>query len=186
MNIIKTLTTSVVGLGLLTTSMATLAASWDPTPILGLGVGRVTIETDEVGLKGSSTAWEIFGGIEFNRYFALEAGYMDGGKIKDTVLGAVVEADTTAFTVSAVGTIPINDVLGIYGRAGAMRWKSDQSLRFEGETLLKGDVDGTDAYFGAGLAVGLDGALLRVEYRIADLDDSDLSLINASVVWRFR
>lgn len=186
MNIIKTLMASVVGMGALATSMATVAASWEPVPRLGLGVGRVTIEMDDVDLKGSATAWEIFGGIEFNRYFALEAGYMDGGKAKDNALGAVVEADTSAFTVSAIGTIPVNDVFGIYGRAGAMRWKSDQSVRVDGRTLWKDDFDGTDAYFGAGLAVALDGALLRVEYRVADLDDSDLSLINAGVVWRFR
>ena len=54
-----------------------------------------------------------------------------------------------------------------------------------GETIISGEEDGTDPYFGAGIAATIDNALLRAEYSIAELDDSDVTMIGLSVVWRF-
>lgn len=151
----------------------------------GIGGGRLTIEADDLDLKGSATAWEVFGGFEFNRYLAIEAGYIDGGKAKDNVGDIVIEADTRALYASVLGSLPVGDVVSLYARAGVMDWKSDQEARSDGDVLLAVDVDGTDPFFGAGIAALIEGALLRLEYRIADLDDTDLTAVSLAIAWRF-
>jgi OmpA-OmpF porin, OOP family len=152
---------------------------------LGIGAGKATIEADDFDLKGKSTAWEVFGGYEINDYLAFEVGYIDGGSADDTVLGATVRADATAIVASVLGSIPIGETFSVYGRAGYMHWKSEETAKFEGETIATEDVDGNDPFFGAGVAAMIDESLVRLEYRLADLDDTDLSLISLAIAWRF-
>lgn len=151
----------------------------------GLGVGKATIEADDVDIEGKSTAWEVFGGFELNQYVAFEVGYIDGGSADDSFDGFTVRADTTAIAGSVIGSMPVNDSFSIYARAGYMHWKSEQALIEDGVTLATDDFDGNDPFFGAGLAALVDTALVRLEYRIADLDDTDLSLISLAIAWRF-
>ena len=72
------------------------------------------------------TAWRLFGGYQFNRWFALEGGYIDLGEIEPNRAGASLEADT--FYVAAVGTIPVNDAFAVYGKVGVHRWNADTGL----------------------------------------------------------
>lgn len=171
-------------IGVLLAAVFTTNANADAARF-GIGAGRATIEADDFDLEGRATAWEIFGGYEFNEYLAIEAGYINGGKAKDSIQGIVVEANTSAIAASVVGSVPVSEAISFFGRAGYMHWESDQQARFDGDVLATADVDGNDPFFGAGVAWGLDGALLRFEYRIASLDDSDLSLLSLAVVWRF-
>lgn len=151
----------------------------------GLGVGKATIEADDIDLEGKSTAWEVFGGFEVNPYVAFEVGYIDGGSADDTIEGLTVRADTTAIAGSVIGSLPISDAFNVYGRAGYMHWKSDEKLVDAGVTIATADVDGDDPFFGVGMAALVDSALVRLEYRVADLDDTDLSLISLAIAWRF-
>ncbi len=73
----------------------------------------------------------------------------------------------------------------MFARAGMLSWKSDQEGRVNGDVVISGEADGTDPYFGAGVAATIDGALLRAEYAVAELDDSDVTMIGLSIVWRF-
>lgn len=151
----------------------------------GLGIGKATIEADDIDLEGKSTAWEVFGGYELNQFIGFEAGYIDGGSADDSILGVTVRADTTAIVGSVLGSIPLGESFSVYGRAGYMHWKSEQALVDAGVTIATADVDGNDPFFGAGLAAVVEGSLVRLEYRIADLDDTDLSLISLAIAWRF-
>lgn len=151
----------------------------------GLGVGKATIEVDDFDVEGSDTAWEVFGGYELNQYLAFEVGYIDGGSPDDTFLGVTVRADTTAIAGSILGSIPIGETFSVYGRAGYMHWESEQVAVLDGVTIASDDVDGDDPFFGAGVSALVDTALVRLEYRVADLDDTDLSLISLAIAWRF-
>jgi hypothetical protein len=44
--------------------------------------------------------------------------------------------------------------------------------------------DGSDPIFGIGAAAEVEGAQVRLEYRMAELDDTDYNLVSLSVVWR--
>lgn len=156
----------------------------DPAIRFGISVGRSTIEADAIDLEGDSTAWSVFGGYEFNRYFALEGGYIDGGQADDTIANAYVTADSKAWQASAVGSWPMGSIFSVYGRAGALSWETAERARIDNaEIRLK--VDGTDPYFGVGAAALVEGALLRLEYSHANLEESDLSMLSLQLVWRF-
>lgn len=179
--------TAIMALAL---ALASSGAYADGVARFGLGVGRAQVDMDDYSVKGTGTAWEAVGGWEFNEHFAVEAGYIYAGNIEDKVsvagIGDVrLKADTSAITASVIGSLPIGDRFGVFGRAGLMHWKSDQSAGAQGVSVSLGDFDGTDFLYGAGVTALVEGALLRLEYRGSKLEDSDLSLISLSIVWRF-
>jgi OmpA-OmpF porin, OOP family len=149
----------------------------------GLGGGRASIETDDASLDDSTVALELFIGWEFNRYLAIEGGYMYGGKVEEE--SAVVLDDTGGFYVSAIGSFPIDDVMSAYARAGWLDWSHDRELHTGSDTLVAKNAGDSGLLFGAGFAALIEGTLVRVEYRIADLEDTDLGLLSLAVAWRF-
>jgi hypothetical protein len=151
----------------------------------GIAGGRIVLDAHDVDLTGRTTDWELFVGFEFNRHLAIEAGYIIGGKAKDDVDGVVIEDDTNAAYASVIGSLPLNDVVTAYARGGLLHWKSDREARLEGQVLDTEAVDGTDPFYGAGLAALIDDALVRLEYRIADLDDRDFGYVSLAIAWRF-
>jgi len=86
--------------------------------------------------KTSGTAAQIFGGYEFNRYWSTEAGYVDLGKFTATAHGTESGVPTTAsaslkgdaFSVDAIGNLPVNGEFGLTGRVGIVRWRTDESI----------------------------------------------------------
>ena len=143
---------------------------------VGALVGRSTIEVDSVDAEFKSTGWSVFAGYQFNQYLAAELGYIDAGTGSD--LG--VDIDSSGELASVLGSYGLNDSWSIYGRVGLLHWKAD--LLGPGGTA---DADGNDAYYGAGVALFAEGAYLRLEYDMSQLDDADLSQLTLGVAWRF-
>ncbi len=172
----------VSGLLLVLSASAQAETAWR----FGISGARVNVEVDDA-LDDNATGWSVFAGFEFNKFVAVEAGYLDAGEVKEEVLpGGVVAADNSALFGSVLGSLPLGDSpASVFARAGVLSWKSDQEGRVEGDVVISGEADGTDPYFGAGVAATIDGALLRAEYAVAELDDSDITMIGLSIVWRF-
>lgn len=161
------------------------AQGWEPHGRFGIGGVRLEIKADDYALEGRSHGWEIFGGFEFNRWLAIEFGYIDGGKATERNDIYALEVDSQALTASVVGSLPLNEYVSVFLRGGALHWKADHELRENGTAIVRWDADSTDPFVGAGAAVVLDGALIRLEYRVADLDDSDIEALLLNVAWRF-
>jgi OOP family OmpA-OmpF porin len=111
---------------------------------LGVGAGRsrVDFDTDDVdatvralGFATSSTsadetdtAWKLFGGYRFNRYFALELGYTDLGRFTfdTTTTGPAANFDGrlkgNVWSLDAVGIAPLGDRFSLFGKVGVIRW----------------------------------------------------------------
>jgi len=145
---------------------------------VGLGLDKVTLEDHDVGYDDDTTGFEVFGGWELNRYLAAEAGYLDGGKTRDDN----VLLESKAFYASVIGSLWLNDYASLFARGGVLRWDVDARNTLSGLTASN---DGNDLYYGVGVAALLDGALLRLEYRQAEIDDFDLKLLSVNVAWRF-
>ncbi|QNP41890.1 outer membrane beta-barrel protein [Lysobacter solisilvae (ex Woo and Kim 2020)] len=145
----------------------------------GAGVGQSFV--DEGAYDDEDTAFSVFGGYQFNRYFGLEAGYADFGKIEPDVTGPALEGDTAYFT--AVGTLPITDKFAAYAKAGLHRWNVDTSL----PGLVGGDDDsGTDPTYGVGLQYRFtDKVALRGEYSRFEIEDADADLAQLQVRFDF-
>jgi OmpA-OmpF porin, OOP family len=51
---------------------------------VGAGIGQASIERDDSDFDADDTGFKVFGGYNFNQYFALEATYLDGGEPDQT------------------------------------------------------------------------------------------------------
>lgn len=86
-------------------------------------VGVATIRESK---DRTDTAWKLFGGYDFNKNLAIEAGYTDLGNPKYKYAGvgilaglsAQATADQTAWFVAAKGTLPISQQFNLFGKLG--------------------------------------------------------------------
>jgi OOP family OmpA-OmpF porin len=110
---------------------------------LGVGGGRADVkkpsswtqvEAGTLQLRGvtsttlvesQNTAWKIFGGYQFNEYWAVEAAYHDMGSSKGvttitapTASVAPGKWDASAGSISGVGIYPLISGLAVFGKAG--------------------------------------------------------------------
>jgi OmpA-OmpF porin, OOP family len=146
---------------------------------LGAGVGQSFV--DEGAYDDEDTAFSVFGGYQFNRYFGVEAGYADFGKIEPDVAGPALEGDSAYLT--AVGTLPVSENFAVYAKAGVHRWNVDTSL-----PGLTGNNDdsGTDPTYGVGAQYRFtDRVALRGEYSRFEVEDADADLAQLQVRFDF-
>jgi OmpA-OmpF porin, OOP family len=96
------------------------------------------------GITGHDTrdgAWRIFGGYQFNRYWALELGYVDLGRFSFTSsiypTGSLNgELKARGDTLDLVGTMPITDNFSIIGRIGANYSRTQSAFNGTGNAAL--------------------------------------------------
>ena len=98
-----------------------------------------------------------------------------------------VEAD--AWTISALGILPLGDSFSLFGRVGVNIWSADYS---DTSTIVgisgseSDDDDGTDWVYGVGAAWNFTNNLsLRGEWERYDLGDGDIDLWSAGLSWNF-
>lgn len=159
------------------------AAQSDAGWYLGGAYGMTSADIDTSSMPGltiddSGTGFKIYGGFQFNKYLGAEVGYVDFGKF-DVTAGSTGDLSATAYTVAAVGTLPLNESFALYGKVGMWMWKSKSSI--PGTT---GD-DGTDIFYGAGVRYNFNknwGLTLDVEQY--DSDDS-VTMTSLGVRYKF-
>ncbi len=135
---------AVAGLGVAGVPAAAQAAGWYG----GIGVGQskfksqsntcsslgpILVSRTSCTFDLKDTGWKLFGGYQLNEYAAVEAGYLDFGKMKANANGTLKNTSTAAtgsaefkaksFDVALVGSLPVGDDLGIIGRVGLFLWK---------------------------------------------------------------
>lgn len=130
---------------------------------------------------------EALRGYQFNRHFALEAGYVDFGRTTatGTVLGIPfsARARADAFEALAVGTLPLHERFALFGKAGLFRWDGDISATVAGVTVGAGDKD-TDFTWGVGLKYSFaKNVAARLEFQ--RYDDLDVKLWSIGLQLRF-
>lgn len=143
----------------------------------GFGLGR-----SDSNLGGATdnkdSAWKAFGGYQFNKYFAAEAGYVDLGST--ALPGATF--DTKAWQASAVGSLPLNEQFSLTGKLGLAQTETDVSGG--------GTDNNTDPTYGLGLRYnftrqfGLRGEWERFRVSgnpVAGKSDTDVYSLNAIV-----
>lgn len=161
---------------------------------LGGGIGDFSSSVDEIDsidsiddagidFSDGDNAMKVFGGWAFNRYFAVQADYVDFGESSGAVTPSVSgTSDVQGIAPSIVGTIPIGPV-ELFGRLGMMFYEVD--LNLTGGRVV--DESGEDLVWGAGIGIDvLDRLNLRLEYEEIDIeqfDESDALWLTAA--WKF-
>lgn len=82
--------------------------------------------------SGSNNKWRLQGGYRFNPYVALEAGYIDFGKVKYSAryTGGSAEGSLKAggADMAALLSLPLNDSFSLFGKAGVVEASVKSSL----------------------------------------------------------
>lgn len=121
---IKQLGVVVIGAALMTPFMAQAEGAY-----VGFNAGRSNQKVNlynEGTYKDSATAYKLYGGYEFNRYFGVEGGYVNMGKTKFPFISSIgtpgiSDVKTNAFYVAATGIVPINEQFSVFGKLGMSR-----------------------------------------------------------------
>lgn len=203
------------GLIAFATIASVVAHASEPGWYIGANVGqsRATFDTDEIfgGLSDRGftvtsysederdTGYKLFGGYQFNRYFALEGGYFNLGEFEfnaETMplgtLDGSLELDGINFDV--VGILPFTEKLSALGRIGVNYAKANASLDGGGAVTTldpNSSERGTNYKLGVGLEYAFTRSVaMRVEaerYRIDDALDAkgDIDLFSVGVLYRF-
>jgi OmpA-OmpF porin, OOP family len=132
----------------------------------------------------SDTALRVFGGYQVNRNIAAEIGFANLGEQRGP--GLVVKG--TAWDASLVAGWPVAGALSVYGRVGVHR------ANLKGGGALAGQQhDNYGLTYGLGAQFDLTPNLgLRVDWQEyssaggSGIPDTDLRLISAGALWRFR
>ena len=207
---------SLAGIGTLMALGAAPAAAQEGSYYYGgLSVGRSQARIDEQRINASllaagltstgmskderDTAFKLFGGYQFNRHFALEAGYFNLGKFGFT--STTTPAGTLngqirlqGLNLDLVGTLPLTEKLSAIGRIGAQA--ANARDRFSGSgavAVLNANPRKTEVNykFGAGLQYAFSPSLLmRAEaerYRVNDAvgNRGGVNLLSVSLIIPF-
>lgn len=144
----------------------------------------VNCSSDDTAVRGSV-------GWQFNRMFGIEAGYSSFGTVFESSSSTFrASQDANAWTLSVLGTLPLHERIGLYGRIGAARFDNDTSGVVQGVPVSEDNR--TKPYYGVGLGFALtDNVALRAEYqRYKDLADiggirDDVDAWSGGVVFGF-
>ncbi|MDB6084929.1 MAG: OmpA/MotB [Gammaproteobacteria bacterium] len=162
--------------------------------LLGAGIATTATRDDN-----RHFAYKVFGGYEFNKYFALEAGYFDLGKFgftADTVPAAGLTGNIklNGANVDAVGTLPITKKFSAFARIGYTYSYAKDDFAGYGAVIVRDperNKHSSNYKFGVGLQYAVTESFgLRAEaerYRVNDAvgNRGDLDLLSAGFVFRF-
>ncbi|OHV11840.1 outer membrane beta-barrel protein [Kushneria phosphatilytica] len=161
----------------------TISHDWDPQEF----GGHSSAAGDRVD-DNNDAAQNAFIGYKYNDWFSTEIGYTDFGKIGFTGNGQDGGYKTKAYSLSAIGEMPIWNGLSGYARVGAAYWKANGRGNFADGSDVSNEY-GTDPIYGVGLKYQFSDSVPlfgRLEYTRYDFDsDFKLDTTMASVGVQF-
>ena len=158
----------------------------------GLTAGGINDINRDLGFK-------VFGGYQYNKYFAVEGGYFDLGQFgfnTSTIPAGTLSGDIKlkGLNLDAVGILPITEKFSVFGRIGVTHTQANDSFVGTGAVnVLNPSPNSRDTNLkvGLGLQYALtDSLTLRSEierYRIDDAvgNKGDVDLVSVGLVYRF-
>jgi OOP family OmpA-OmpF porin len=147
---------------------------------VGGSIGNSSVEVEDSGVSfdASDTAFKVYGGYRFFKFFGVEGSYVDFGSPEDS--GFTIEPD--GWDAFAVGVLPIGERFEVFGKLGLLWWDADIS----GSGFSDSD-SGSDTAWGVGGAFKIgDHFAVRLEYEVFDIEDTeDVNLFSVGGEWRF-
>lgn len=161
--------------------------------LMGGGFATTSITNDE-----REFGYKLFGGYQFNKYFALESGYFDLGEFGFTATtvppGPLVgEIKIKGLNFDTVGRLPITDRFSVFGRVGVNYAEARTSFTSGGGIIAPANRNkrAANVKYGLGLQYDFTDSLgLRAEMERYRIDDAignmgDVDLISVGLVYRF-
>ncbi len=155
-------------------------ASTNPVYIGG-SLGSASVDSFCNGVANcddSDMGWKVFAGYDFSERVAFEVGYNSLGEVS----GGTKRSKISGYEMAAIGKMPLNDQIGLFGKAGLFRWtaKNDDGKR-----------SAFDVMFGAGVDYKMNGNMsIRGEWeRFNDIETksdktSDVDMLSVGFTYR--
>lgn len=148
--------------------------------------------TSRTSTDDTDTGWKLFAGYQIMPYLAIEGAYTDFGEATarsvvtaPTPVTIHTDVEATAWTLSALGTLPLGYNFTGFVRAGVNMWDTDVSSS-GGGFVATGSDDGTDWVYGVGAMYRFTPNLsARAEWERYEFDSDDVDLLSAGVAWHF-
>jgi OOP family OmpA-OmpF porin len=121
--------------------------------------------------EDSDTALSLFAGYRFNPYIAVEAGYIDLGTAEYRSTGNVnppgpivsapmavdIDVESKGFTLGALGSLPLGEVVELHGHLGFLFATTDLSVtaRSASTSASTEQLDSIGGYYGVGVGFNL-------------------------------
>ncbi|QNA90871.1 porin family protein [Massilia sp. Dwa41.01b] len=155
-----------------TAVMTAAQAQSTTSPRAYVGVGVASADHDyrisgvDVDSDGYKASGKLFGGVELNQTFGVEAGYTDFRKSHANYsvngVGGTVESEGYGTYLAGKATMPINEQASVYGKLGVTHTKA--KLR-ENSLGLSGSESDNGVYAGVGVQYNLNQQVsLLAEY----------------------
>lgn len=182
---------ALAAIGILAAAVAAPAAAQEAGWYVGGSIGYSQYKNicNRTNLPCDSTdvAWRGFGGHQFSRHFAAEFGY---GNLGEAQSDGNFTAETRAFDVSAVATIPLTGRLSALARLGVYRARSDIDTDPASATVGGGHTNSGFTY-GAGLGTDFGKLGLRFDWQRyenvggAAIGEDDIDVFSLGALIRF-
>lgn len=181
----------------------------------GINVGRSKVKIDDARISSSllgagfattsiaddnrDNGYKIFGGYQFNRNIALEAGFFDLGNFgftATTLPAGTLTGDIKlrGLNLDLVGTLPLTEKFSAFGRVGMIYAEAKDSFSGTGLINVRNPNPSkreTNYKYGLGLQYALsESVAIRAEaerYRVNDAvgNKGDIDLVSVGLIYRF-
>jgi hypothetical protein len=153
---------------------------------VGGGVGVPILEVsdfdeefDDLKFENRSLGFKIFGGYQFNKYFAAEGTYSDYSNVKHHEIVPVsqenllyeINVAIDAWDLSVLGRLPVGEKMAFYLRLGGASWSADVRTTIE-EVTENESRSGADITYGGGFDYQAEHFGMRVELDWLDMEDT--------------
>jgi OOP family OmpA-OmpF porin len=162
--------------------------------LLAAGFSTTALKDDDLHF-----AYKLFGGYQFNRYFALEGGYFDLGRFGFTantnpLAGLTGETKLKGANLDAVGILPLTDKFAAFARIGYSYSYAKDDFAGYGAVVVQNpqpSEHSSNYKFGFGLQYAITqswGVRAEAErYRVNDAvgNRGDVDLLSVGLLYRF-
>jgi OmpA-OmpF porin, OOP family len=147
-----------------------LAGGFIDQPAVYGGIGSAKSSFDDDGLYGDlgsrsddtdDKGLHVFGGFQFNPYFAVELSSRDLGEYSAQSPSFIYKQEFSALTIGAVGFLPLGSGFSLYGRVGAGGISMDERYSSTTDRDRNDDAGGVST-LGAGIEFRNSGLAVRV------------------------
>ncbi len=151
---------------------------------IGAGVGQASQEAGE--FEGDDTSFKLFAGWSFNKYFAIEGGYIDGGDQSDNLGPIHAEVGSDGFFVAGLARLPLaGGIVSPYAKLGYAFYSAKTTLSSGGQSISESESD-EDLLFGGGLEFKLgENFRLRAEFEKVNVPDASFEIYSIAGTWQF-
>ncbi len=162
----------------------------------GSGAGLYYTEIDAINLDESAAQLRLFGGYQWNKYLAVEAGYSKLFEVSASedipLLGSAdVDLDGSSWDISARPMWPISDKFHAFGIVGLAQYdlEYDATITVTGLPAMTISDEESEREFFFGLGAGFDMTdnwTLRGEWITVNVDDGNFGMFSVAATYNFN